>query len=413
MSPRPTRRRQGFTLIELLVVISIIGVLVGLLLPAVNAAREAGRRLQCQNNMRQIGLGLVQFSTAKNYFPNAGIIYETPANPIQSGALNRHVAVINPSAIFAQIGTNDVLAYSWVVEILPYIDQQDMYNSWTKTLPYYSPTVLSGSTASNATLGNIAINILRCPDDINAIPGQGNLSYVVNSGFSLCAESGATWAVMPTTLSGGPTILGWNGANDPTPFTGKLGVMFTGDQNGGGVRTTLASIYDGASTTMLLGENILAGASPATPANTALGGFATNWSCPLPQVTTFVGSHHICDGGSGDCTKSLLYITQTPPLTGLQLDGADWAKANSTVSGPGEYINFGTAMTQKGSSPYVSCGHSGGANFVMCDGSTKFISATVNGTVYSKLLSPAGGKLPIGGAGTFGYRQLPLGQDDY
>ena len=66
-----SRRRQGFTLIELLVVISIIGILVGLLLPAVNSAREAGRRTQCQNNMRNIGLGILGYVNATNVFPPA------------------------------------------------------------------------------------------------------------------------------------------------------------------------------------------------------------------------------------------------------------------------------------------------------------------------------------------------------
>src|SRR5208282_1874345 len=71
-------RRCGFTLIELLVVISIIGILVGLLLPAVSSARAAGRRAQCQNNIRNVGLGIQGYITANNTFPPLGVISDDP-----------------------------------------------------------------------------------------------------------------------------------------------------------------------------------------------------------------------------------------------------------------------------------------------------------------------------------------------
>ncbi len=107
-----TRHLRGFTLVELLVVIAIIGVLVGLLLPAVQAAREAARRMQCQNNMKQFGLAMHNHMSAFNAFPPGNVNYDEKSRRYQTGGW--------------QFGNNEQ-GWHWLAMLFPYIEQPAMW----------------------------------------------------------------------------------------------------------------------------------------------------------------------------------------------------------------------------------------------------------------------------------------------
>jgi prepilin-type N-terminal cleavage/methylation domain-containing protein len=133
--------RAGFTLVELLVVISIIGVLMSLLLPAVNASREAANRAVCTNNMAEIGKAMQNFVTTKQYFPG----YRNP---------KLHANANVPSV-------------SWQIALLPYLSQESLYNTWIDN-----------------PQGQVSkLELLTCPSDANARATlTGATSYVVNAG---------------------------------------------------------------------------------------------------------------------------------------------------------------------------------------------------------------------------------------
>ena len=125
-------RRQGFTLVELLVVIAIIGILISMLLPAVQAAREAARRVTCLNNMSQLGLAVHNHEFATEYLP-AGVI--NPDGPIRSEPIGQHV--------------------SWTVQILPYIEQSTAYRMFDQEAGAYA--------LDNAEVRRLQVSVLLCP----------------------------------------------------------------------------------------------------------------------------------------------------------------------------------------------------------------------------------------------------------
>jgi prepilin-type N-terminal cleavage/methylation domain-containing protein/prepilin-type processing-associated H-X9-DG protein len=146
--PRP--QRAAFTLIELLVVITIIGILIALLLPAVQTAREAARRAQCINNLKQLGLALLNYETAARMFP-----------PGRVGCCNTGVA---PGKECQGANASQILATSGFVMILPYLEQQNVYNSFNFR---DGPWKLGSTTwrAANKTAVETRLAVYRCPSD--------------------------------------------------------------------------------------------------------------------------------------------------------------------------------------------------------------------------------------------------------
>ena len=389
----------------MLVVIFVLALWLAVLVPGVNGPRAAGRRTQCVYNMRQLGLALLGYANAKGHFPNAGTFYDDPSmhedKPARS---NIGIAVVNPGA-FAN--ANDPLLYSWVVDVLPYVDIAGLYNAWDKNKSYLDTTVNSAEGPSNHVIATTtAIGILRCPADETTVTNQGNLSYAVNGGF-------LRWPALP---------IGWQGsANDGQSKNGPelqwfapdgdwrdgqdvgkmLGVMFLGTHTGDqpwDIKTRLSDLADGASTTVLIGENTNVGYSKGSP---YAGGLETNWACPLPNFCMFLASDDVCrsEKAENDCLGG-----QLQPVNPMS-DGPGWARANPR--GKPEAINSGLNLTVEGSSPFVNSAHPGGANFTFCDGSARFVRETIDGAVYAKIITPAGSKLPQA------IRQLPLNPSAY
>jgi len=310
-----------------------------------------------------------------------------------------------------------------VVDILPNIDQQNLYNGYQRNKLYTSTVVNSATSTNNYLVGNTFLQILTCPEDDTIQATKGNLSYIINGGFT--RWHGATTGSPGSNLSG-PLPPMWDGTSLTTPASGmdwgsgvakKSGVMFLGTRDANtpwDYHTTASAISDGASTTVLVSENLRAGYAPQ--GNVYSGGVEVNWATPHPNFMMFIASDNVCGGsghstpGSGSCVADTTLGPVLNANNGTITDGGGWVEAN--IVGKMENINVGLSLTEEGSGPYPSSRHPGGINVVMCDGSARFIPDSINGIVWSKIMTPAGQQIQCDTTGTTGcFRQLPLGED--
>jgi prepilin-type N-terminal cleavage/methylation domain-containing protein/prepilin-type processing-associated H-X9-DG protein len=313
-------RRRGFTLIELLVVIAIIAVLIALLLPAVQAAREAARRAQCINNLKQIGLGVMNYESSNGSFP---------------------------------AGEKGCCWGTWGVFILPFIEQSALYNSWNS----YGSNVPSGGPAdgylryagaANTTVTFSQVKAYICPSDPSGGRQRTNSAryhnYAVNYGQTDQAQTTAYNIPSPVNPNIIATFLG-------APFVdmGSPNVDDTGYATGFAVLkpATIASITDGLSNTLMASE--LKIALPAVDGD--LRGFSfwgpsASFNTIIPPNSTFPDAM-----GNGGCA------IQNPPC-------------NGSLTAPGAQY----PLVYLGARSY----HAGGVNSAMCDGSVRFFKNTVN-----------------------------------
>lgn len=237
---RSCQSRMGFTLVELLVSLALIGVLVALLLPAVQRARTAARGIQCRNNLKQVALALHQFHETHGAFPPARII-EYQYAPVDENADRQ--------------GLDEP---SWIIHLLPYLEQQAFFDQWDLYLPYANqPTEIKfrplhvflcpeRHSVDDAIAEEKTVMIAApcgCLAGIQTIPGGAVTDYVGNHGD---LEPGA---------SGLASDFYWGGQGTGVIISSAPAFEGTARLRGWSNKVRLGDISDGSSNTFLLGES--------------------------------------------------------------------------------------------------------------------------------------------------------------
>ncbi|MDX1965950.1 MAG: DUF1559 domain-containing protein [Planctomycetaceae bacterium] len=369
---RTSRQRPAFTLIELLVVIAIIAILIALLLPAVQQAREAARRTQCKNNLKQVGLGLHNYLDSFLVFPPGYIYNPTNGSPW--------------------------LGWSWQTMLLPQFDQAPLYNqmSLTVTIPSIN-TGLGNVPAAGWAQPASVLNALRCPSDVGSLtvptaylggantaawtPGTLNANTNANLGFGRSNYFGVVgYNASLLTTAGNPATLPANvgGLNNTTP---ALPAIFRGSF-GENSRIGLRDMTDGSTNVVMVGERY----TPAQPIATAedtwvghgiwagaghRGGTGQNGGTAGPAGSVAAQAMALGDAAGSNTTPN--------NLTGNIPADANGRVAHFRINGN----NTGTYP--RGPTTGFGSMHTGGCHFLLGDGSVRFVNDNVDVVLYRNL----------------------------
>jgi prepilin-type N-terminal cleavage/methylation domain-containing protein/prepilin-type processing-associated H-X9-DG protein len=340
--------RTGFTLIELLVVISVIALLIALLLPAVQTAREAARRAQCTNNLKQIGVGLHNFESAYGHFP-PGFAISTANLP---AAVKKKFIPARIYELPLTFGANwqennsvtNIIAHSWVPFTLPYMEQQAIANAYNFQITFCGFTPGAGTKHANHTAISTVVNSLVCPSSPlgDKVMRAGRASNPA-TGVPINDWQGAIsdYAINDA-VAAGLTPLFADPTNDRSPpWAGSIkGIMF------GNKLRRIADVTDGLSNSFLVSEDA------GRPARFEFG-----------QM-----------------------------VAGHTTQGAAWADYLSEyfTHGAGGERNCHTNCTNNNEDYSF---HPGGANKLYADGSVRFMKASTSMRIFARLMSFNGGEV--------------------
>jgi prepilin-type N-terminal cleavage/methylation domain-containing protein/prepilin-type processing-associated H-X9-DG protein len=376
--------RMGFTLIELLVVIAIIAVLIALLLPAVQSAREAARRAQCVNNLKQIGLATLNFESTFGSLPPDSLRLTAPdPNPDAQAAIPN-------------------VAASFLTQILPYMEQGNIYNQININQSAFNtaniPPALGGSGGGHSgtnSVYSVAINAFLCPSSV----GPATINYY-NACWGPYGDGGGDICT-PGAVGGGSSVS--NLANPPTQAWGRTDYFpIPGLHRTALVAAGMPLGYINSVADQLSGQAIDSG----TITDHSITGKIRMASIIDGTSNTLIVSE---SGGKpiGFNGKRRIYNSEVngKPVDGIiepvSSGGGAWAdhftySSLAGAQGMDNGIRGGTCMVNCTSNNEIYSFHPAGSNALFADGSVHMIKTTISVPVIAALITRSGGEI-VGG----------------